>query len=161
MEKLLILNHLSGLKKTQILTYLDSAWEEMTEKQQRSVFGKLNKELTAKTLNTQDHAVEVELFYKASLNGRYYAPFNINSKNYMHVPDETDKWFDKISILLDATCELAQKGEKKTALEAFKQLIDLIDRMENAEEIVFADELGDWMITSKHDYQKVYQGLKS
>jgi hypothetical protein len=78
----------------------------------------------------------------------------------MHVPEETEKWFREISELLDKTGELAQIGEKKAALEAFRQLIELVDRMENGEEIVFADELGDWMISAKCDYRKVYEELK-
>ena len=161
MEKETIINHLSGLTKKEVIAYMGSAWDSMTEKQQRSVFGKLYKVLTTKPLNAAEHLEAVEIFYKESIQKKYYAPFNINSKNFRDIPVQTDKWFDIISDLLDRTCELVAKGEKEAALKSFKLLFELIDFMENGHDIVFADELGDWMITAKHDYQKVYKALQA
>jgi hypothetical protein len=80
MEKQIIINHLSELKKKELIVYIDAAWETMTEPQRRSVFG---------------------------------------------------------------------------------VLFELIRLMERGENIVFAHELGDWMITAKHDYQKVYKELQT
>jgi hypothetical protein len=77
----------------------------------------------------------------------------------MHIPTETENWFDEIGGFLDNACKLVDKGEKEEVLPSFKLLMDLIRRMENGEEIIFADEYGDWMITAKQDYEKVYKTL--
>jgi hypothetical protein len=159
MEKETIFKHLSGCNKETLINYLDSAWEHLSEKKQRLLFGDLYKKLTASDLDAEEFFEEVELFYEQSIAGNYYAPFNINSKNFMHVPAETENWFDKIGDLLDNACELVDKGEKEAVLPAFKLLMDLIRRMENGEEIIFADEYGSWMISAKRDYEKVYQTL--
>lgn len=161
MEKQIIFNHLSDLKKKELIAYIDAAWDIMTEKQQRSVFNRLYKELTTKPLNVAEHLAEVEIFYNESLQKKYYAPFHINSKNFMDVPVKTDIWFETISNFLDKTCELVKKGEKDSTLKSFKLLFELIRLMEDGKEIVFAKELGDWMITAKHDYQKVYKELQA
>lgn len=88
----------------------------------------------------------VRKFHDESLNGDYYAPFNINSKNFMDVPKETEAWFDKLSDFLREVATLDEGGDPASAVEGFRLLYDLIDRMERGEEIVFAEELGPWMI---------------
>ena len=160
MEKETIFNHLSGLKKRKVLTYLDSAWETMTEMQRRTVFGELNKGLMFELLTPLEHLKAVEVFCNDSMNKKYYAPFDINSKNYRTIPEKTSIWFDTIGELLDRTCEWVNKGEKEIALKSFKLLFDIIKIMENSASIVFADEYGDWMIITKHDYKKVYKTLQ-
>ncbi len=115
--------------------------------------------MTTSDLDAEEFFQEVESFYSLSLDEHYYAPFNINSKNFMHIPDETEQWFDTISDLLDNACELVERSEKETVLPAFKLLMDLIKRIKNGDEIIFADEYGSWMINSKQDYKKVYQTL--
>ncbi len=157
--KEIIFKHFAECDKETLITYLDSVWEELSEKKQRNTFGDLYKELTKSDLDAEEFFQEVESFHSLSLAGHYYAPFNINSKNFMHIPDETDQWFGEISDLLDNACELVDRGEKEAVLPAFKLLMDLVKRMENGEEIIFADEYGPWMITSKQDYEKVYQTL--
>lgn len=160
MEKKTIINYLSGLKKKAIISFIDSAWETMTEMQRRSVFGDLYEQLMFESLTALEHLEEIEVFYEDSIKKKYFAPFDMNSKNFSHIPAKTDIWFDTISGLLDRTCEWVNKGEKDVAVKSFKLLFELIRRMEYGEEIVFAHELGDWMITAKHDYQKVYKALQ-
>jgi hypothetical protein len=76
----------------------------------------------------------------------YYAPFDINSKNFSHIPTETEEWFEKLGELLQSSTQLTKQEEHLFAVKSFKMLYELIDRMENGEEIIFADEYGSWMI---------------
>jgi hypothetical protein len=115
--------------------------------------------LTASDLDAEEFFQEVEIFHERFLAGYYYAPFNINSKNFMHIPEETENWFDELSDFLDNACKLVEKGEKEAVLPSFKLLMDLVRRMKNGEEIIFADEYGDWMITATRDYEKIYKTL--
>ena len=89
---------------------------------------------------------EVEAFRRASLAGMYYAPFNMNSKNYRHIPEQTREWFDKLGNLLLASVQLTTRGDHLQTVTCFKILYELIAAMEEGQEIVFADEVGSWMI---------------
>ena len=88
----------------------------------------------------------IRVFERESLAGIHYAPFNLNSKNYRHIPKETETWFDRLATLLQASAELTKQGEHVQAVTCFKILYGLIDAMEDGQEIVFAEELGSWMI---------------
>ena len=88
----------------------------------------------------------VKKFERESLTGVYYAPFNMNSKNYRDIPKETEHWFRRLGSLLQASAQLAKQQEHTQAVVCFKILYGLIHAMENGEEIVFAEELGSWMI---------------
>jgi len=85
-------------------------------------------------------------FRTDSLAGKYYAEFEWNSKNYDHVPEETQQWFDLLNDLLAESATLSTQGEHAVAVECFGLLYDLIEYMEEGEEIVFAHELGSWML---------------
>lgn len=63
--------------------------------------------------------------------GHYYAPFEINSKNFSHIPEETDAWFDEISDYLEDSSKLTDQGDHKMAVQCFKLLHELIDKMED------------------------------
>ncbi len=159
MQKEIIFKHFAECDKETLIKYLDLTWEQLSEKNQRNTFENLYKELTKSDLDAEEFFQKVENFHSLSLAGHYYTPFDINSKNFMHIPDETEEWFDEIGDFLDDACELVDKGEKEAVLPAFKLLMDLVKRMEDGEEIIFADEYGSWMINSKRDYEKIYQTL--
>ena len=89
---------------------------------------------------------EVEAFRRQSLAKAFYAPFDINSKNFMHVPEETREWFNQLGDLLQDSCRLSAQGDHQHAAACFAVLCELIEAMEQGDEIVFADELGSWMI---------------
>ena len=89
---------------------------------------------------------EIRKFKRESLAGAYYAPFNMNSKNYMYIPPETEAWFARLGELLASSTQLAKQKEHQQAVACFGLLFELIDAMEFGEEIVFADEVGSWMI---------------
>jgi len=88
----------------------------------------------------------IRKFRRDSLAGKYYAPFNVNSRNWMHIPAETEAWFDQLGQFLAESIQLSQRGEHPQAVACFGLLYELIAAMEEGREIVFADELGSWMI---------------
>ena len=89
---------------------------------------------------------EIEIFQERSLSGCYYEPFAINSKNWRHVPEETKEWFEELGDYLKPSRQLTAQGDHLHAVACFGILYELIDAMERGEEIVFADEIGSWMI---------------
>ncbi len=139
--------------KSVLLDLLKAAFYEMNADQRRHVFGEILK--TGKPSKKPGRVVleEIEAFHEYSLSGHYYAPFDINSKNFSHIPEETEEWFEKLNDLLLLSTELATKGENAFAVKCFSILYELIDELESGEEIVFADELGSWMIPGD---EKVY-----
>jgi hypothetical protein len=88
----------------------------------------------------------IKKFQRESLAGAYYAPFDMNSKNYMFIPPETEAWFDRLGELLTTSVQLTKQKDHQLATACFRVLFELIDVMESGEEIVFADEYGSWMI---------------
>lgn len=133
-------------KKSELLAILDRAFDEMEPKTRRAVFLELIQKSRPAKLDGPSLVEEVERFHSDSLEGQYYAPFNINSKNYMNVPAETEEWCDRIADLLKQSVQLTNQGDHKWAVRCFDLLFDLIEKMESGEEIVFADEMGSWMI---------------
>ena len=129
-----------------LLSLLERAYRLMSVDQRGAVFGRIVKRLPSATLKGQDAVQRVMSFRNDSLAGKYYAPFEINSKNFTHVPEETEEWFEELGDLLGDSVALAEQGAHAMAVECFGILYELIRRMENGEEIVFADELGSWMI---------------
>jgi hypothetical protein len=90
---------------------------------------------------------EIDEFRRESLAGEYYAPFAINSKNWTQVPKETKEWFERLGGLLQVSVQLTTQGDHLYAAACFGFLYELIRAMESGEEIVFADEIGSWMIS--------------
>jgi len=81
--------------------------------------------------------------------GYYYEPFDINSKNWTYVPEETKEWFEEVGDYLEASRQLTAQGDAASlrhAVACFGILYEMIDVMESGKEIVFAEEIGSWMI---------------
>jgi len=129
-----------------LIDLLDLAYDEMDINQRRSVFGEIVKKIPASVIDAKELLKEIKVFHKKSLNRKYYAPFNINSKNYMHIPEKTEEWFETLGDFLKNITRVTEQGEHLLAIKCFGLLYELIDKMEDGEEIVFADELGNWMI---------------
>ncbi|MBN1995062.1 MAG: hypothetical protein JW953_20375 [Anaerolineae bacterium] len=153
MDKSALFIHLSTQDSATLLDLLSKAYDHLDHDQRRWVFGELAETLPPRSVDGEKLLAEIEQFQKESLAGAYYAPFNINSKNYMHIPAETEDWFEELSDFLKAATQLTQQGDHLQAVACFKILYQLIDTMEQGEEIVFADELGSWMIQGD---QKAY-----
>jgi hypothetical protein len=146
MDKTRLFEYLSVQDAPCLLELLSKAYDQMDIDQRRWVFGRLVEELPLGPIDGEVLLDEVEEFKRESLAGVYYAPFNINSKNYMHIPEETDEWFERLGDLLKASGQLTAQGDHLHAVACFGILYELIGAMENGEEIVFADEFGSWMI---------------
>ena len=143
------------LKKSELIEYLKSSFNEMDDKQKRDVFLELYNETVNKNINPKKLYSKILEFYEKSVNGEYYAPFDINSKNFMQIPNETDEWFSEVSYYLDETTNLVEKKEYKIANQCFEKLYDTIEEMSNGE-VIFADEYGTWMMVTKTDYDNAY-----
>ena len=122
--------------KATLLELLYSAYYETNTQQRRHVFGDLMKESKSSKNLAQDIIRESEKFYKDSLARVYYAPFDINSKNFFHIPEETEEWFEKLGNLLQSSAQLTKQKEHESAVESFKILYELITKMEDGEEII-------------------------
>ena len=146
MDKTRLFEYLSIQDAPFLLGLLNDAYDQMDVDQRRWVFGRLVEELPPAQVDGEVLLNEVEDFKRESLAGMYYAPFNINSKNYMHIPEETEEWFERLGDLLKASSQLTAQGDHLHAATCFGILYELIDDMESGEEIVFADEIGAWMI---------------
>jgi hypothetical protein len=129
-----------------LIASLEAAYDTMSIAQRRKVFGSLPLEPELATLDEAQLLNAIKTFYEESLQGVYYAPFEINSKDYMHIPKQIEQWFDKLGALLQGATGISAKGNHALAVECFTILYQFIDEMLEGEEIVFADEYGTWMI---------------
>ena len=137
------------LRKQNVLILLDlleSAYDEMTINQRQAVFSKIEVKIPLKQIDGNTLLKEIEKFYLDSMEGKYYAPFAINSKKFSHIPEKTEEWFAILADYLKQSAQLSKQGKHSMAIECFCILYKLIGAMEEGEEIVFADELGSWMI---------------
>lgn len=146
MDQTRLFKHLSKQKFSDVLELLQSAFDAMDTKQRRSVFGEIFDLMPRPAIGGERLLKEIRKFHSDSLAGKYYAPFNINSKNFMHIPEETEAWFERLGELLQSSTIISEQGDHATAAQCFRLLYELILKMEEGEEIVFADELGSWMI---------------
>jgi len=146
MDKSALFKHLSAQEPSVVLNLLSQAYDQMDHDQRRWVFGKMEEAIPPSPVDGKTLLTEIEQFQRSSLAGAYYAPFDINSKNFMHIPEETEDWFEELSDYLKASTQLTRQGEHAYAVSCFKTLYQVIEKMEDGEEIVFADELGSWMI---------------
>jgi len=146
MEKDRILDALKEQDNAVLIELLETAYNEMNTNQRRAVFGTFAQKMPPPMIDGEELLGDIEVFHKESLAGVYYAPFNVNSKNYMDIPEETDEWFERLGDYLERSRQLSQQGNHRLAIQCFGVLHKLIDSMEDGEEIVFADELGSWMI---------------
>ena len=84
----------------------------------------------------------IKKFRRESLGGAYYAPFDMNSKNYMFIPPETEAWFDRLGELLTASVQLTKQRDHLLATNCFDALFELIDAMESGDDIVLPTRSG-------------------
>ncbi len=147
MNKERLFDHLKTQDHSTLFELLRSAFDVLDTNERHGVFGRIIKEIPPSPVDGDELVGDVEAFYSNSISGFYYEPFDINSKNFSDIPEETEEWFDEIGDLLDDSARLTDQGDHHFAVQCFKRLYELIDKMEDGEEIVFADEYGAWMIT--------------
>lgn len=156
MNKIKLFNYLEKQHPKILLNVLHNVFDEMTVSQKHTVFYQIYNNISSSPVNEKKLINDINLFYKRSLKGYYYAPFDINSKNFMNVPEETEEWFEQLGDYLEESKLLSNEGNHKTAVDCFHLLNTLIGLLGN-HEIVFADEYGTWMITvDEKTYIKAY-----
>ena len=138
---------------TVLIEILQHAYRAMTTKQRHAVFGPVVQQLPPVPEDGAQLQSDIAAFHQASLAGAYYAPFRINSHNFSDIPEETDAWFEHLGDFLARSTTLADQGQYHDACTCFALLYELIAQMERGEEIVFAEEVGSWMIPGD---EKVY-----
>ena len=144
-------------KKNDLLEFLQSSFNYMDTEQRRSVFGKFYNQIEPGRINGKKLLQKIQKFEQDSFAGEYYAPFEINSKNFSEIPQETEMWFEELNELLSSSTQLSKQGDHAVAIECFSILYDLIFDMDSGEEIVFADEYGSWMIPGdEKEYIRAY-----
>ena len=105
-------------KKTVLLDYLRECFAAMNGKQQRTVFGDAVPPPVKTKANAGKLLADIDRFRKDSLAGEYYAPFNVNSKNYMDIPEETDEWLHLFAQYAEALSKL--DGQKRARLRSHR-----------------------------------------
>ena len=153
MDEKQLFNFLNKQRESVLIELLQSAYNEMDTKQRRAVFRNIIKPTPKPSIDWKQLLKKIKDFQKNSLSGKYYASFEINSKNYTYIPEETEEWFEKLNALLAASTQLSEQNNHFHAVECFSILYDLIDKMEYGEEIIFAHEYGSWMIPGD---EKIY-----
>ena len=147
MNKEKLFEYLEAQDQTKLLELLNIAYDAIDTNQRHEVFGRIITEVPPSLVESKKLQTTIKEFYEKSLSGHYYAPFDINSKNFSDIPEETDAWFDEIGDYLEDCSKLSDQGDHEIAVQCFNLLHELIDKMEDGDEIVFADEYGTWMIT--------------
>jgi hypothetical protein len=145
-EKKRLFKSLSTQDVPFLLDLLSRAYDQMGLDQRQRVFGNLVKKPPPESVDGEVLLGEVENFRRESLAGAYYKPFDVNSKNWTYIPEETREWFERLGDLLKASCCLTAQGDHLHAVACFGILYELIGTVERGEEIAFGDEIGSWMI---------------
>lgn len=145
MNKTKLFECLKKKKKSDLISLLNDCYDSMKVKQISEVFSCMEEESNKIPSDGNTVLKNVENFFKDSLNGVYYAPFDINSKNFMDVPEETDLWFEKLGDFMIESSNLSAQGDHINAVKSFEILFELSTKLGD-DEIVFADELGMWML---------------
>lgn len=146
MNKDRLFQSLSAEDATTLLELLRNAYDFLSYDDRDTLFGQYVREMPPAPVDGESLLANIEHFAAMSRDGFYYAPFMINSKNYMDVPEETEEWFEKLGDFLQDSGQLTAQGDYLHAVACFDLLYELIDEMERGDEIVFGDEIGSWMI---------------
>ena len=153
MDENLLFKFLKKQPKIVLLDLLESAFHEMKTTQKNNVFGHMMDQIAPSRIDRKQVINDVKKFYKDSLAGVYYAPFDFNSKNFSHIPEETEEWFEKLNDNLISSTQLSKQKDHLYAIDCFSLLYDLIKKMEAGDKIIFAHESGTWMIPGD---EKIY-----
>lgn len=146
MNKDRVFQSLSEQDARTLLELLRSVYDLLSYDDREALFGRYVEEMPPAQVDGEALLVDIEYFAATSRNGLYYAPFMINSKNYRHIPEETEEWFEKMGDFLQDSCQLTAQGAYSQAVACFGLLYELVKEVDDGEEIVFGDEIGSWMI---------------
>ncbi|MFC1585120.1 hypothetical protein ACFL5V_06215 [Fibrobacterota bacterium] len=148
MEKKKVLSVLRKESKNNLIQIIDEVYGLLSEPDIFKIFTPYYEKSFSKKSFVGRTVGDIEQFYKDSYAGEYYAPFDVNSKNFMHIPEETELWFDLLRDYLDKTVKLFEMEEYKLAADCFSKLFNVYNDMDR--DIVFADELGGHLLHAEH-----------
>jgi len=144
-------------KKAVLLDYLKAAFQEMNPQQRRAVFADVLQQPAKKTVDGDQLRQEIDEFRSDSLARRYYAPFNVNYKNFMERPEKTRQWCDLFARFVADASKLTVGNNHAQAVACFAILYEVLEALESGNEIIFAEEAGSWMIPAKEkDWLEAY-----
>jgi hypothetical protein len=91
---------------------------------------------------------DVRAFQKASLAGKYYQAFAVNSKNYREESSGTLAWIADCRRLLGRCVAQAKKEDPATVCQAFEVIFSLLNQIDQCTDdiLFFADEGGSWAL---------------
>src|SRR5207248_5852684 len=122
-----IFAYLQKQKKAVLLDYLRAAFDVMTAKQCHDVFADAIRPPAKATVDGERLRQEIDQFRRDSLARKYYAPFNVNSKNFMDVPEETEEWCDRFARFVADVSRLTAQGKHEHAVACFAMLYELLE----------------------------------
>lgn len=136
---------------------LQRAQEVLTNEQRFYILHGLKARKDTQTESIPELLQHLKTFVQQSKAGYFYREFAIDSENYNWIPPHTEAWCFEMGLWLDKACELVQAKNERAARIVFEACLPLIEQMT---EVVFADETGEWMIHTQHDYMAVYEALE-
>ena len=91
---------------------------------------------------------DVKAFQKASLAGKYYQAFAVNSKNCTEMSNGTLAWIADCRRLLERCVAQTKKEDPATVCQAFEVLFSLLNQIDECTDdiLFFADEGGSWAV---------------
>jgi hypothetical protein len=91
---------------------------------------------------------DVQRFHKASLAGKYYESFYVNSKNYREKSAGTRAWIAEYHRLLDRCVISAKECDPLEVGQSMDILFGLLDHIDECldDVVFFADEAGSWQV---------------
>jgi hypothetical protein len=155
-HKTTLFSHLAKRKKTELLEILSSAFDTMPESMRSLVFDAAYQDGLIREWDAARLLAEIRQFRVDSLSKKYYAPFDMDAKNYRHIPEETQNWFDQLGRFIDLCVKAVEQAANYEFLACFEACFHLITLMEENVEIVFAHEYGSWMIPAQRGYLNAY-----
>ncbi len=152
MNKTHLFSYVVQQEKEDIVSMLSNCFDNMNVDQINNVFYKYEKFYIDQTRVDPDNLLSaVKKFRENSFKGVYYAPFDVNYKNFSDVPEETRIWFDNLGDLMVDTSRLTEQGDHEKAVQCFRLLHECIEAMESGDEIIFAYEAGMWMFGRREE----------
>jgi hypothetical protein len=103
----------------------------------------------------EDLLADVKAFQKASVAGKYYQAFAVNSKNCAEKSSGTLAWIADCHRLLARCVAQAKKEDPVTLFQAFEVIFSLLSQIDECTDdiLFFADEGGSWEVGV--DWKKV------
>jgi hypothetical protein len=143
---------LRRLKRGSLLIIADRAVEIVSPSKLQALLGDMLslREFTklAEGSSAKNLLDEVRDFHSASIAGRSYDSFDVNSKNCMQMSEGTEAFIADFDRLLGRCVRASAKSPRKPTREAFGLLLDLLRRIDDSPDdiVFFADEAGSWQV---------------